>query len=125
MNLPAVPLKLRLAPPLQAPVKPFCPYAADSGRFYLLLLSSFRLRSYSDRSHPAARTNRRVSVVRDTGALSFKAFIGSLPFSPLLVNGFLYLSCTHTRNGSSGKPFSPVRLAWSDQSVHAYRADTG
>ena len=91
--IPAVPLKLRLAPPLQAPVKPFCPYAAGSGRFYLRALSSFRLRSDSCRSLSAARTIRRVSEGRDPDALSFNAFIGSLRFSPLLVNGFLYLFC--------------------------------
>ena len=92
--IPAVPLKLRLAPPLQAPVKPFCPYAAGSGRFYLRSLSSFRLRSDSCRSLPAAHTIRRVSEGRDPDALSFNAFNGSLRFSPLLVNVFLYLFCT-------------------------------
>ena len=91
--------------PFRLSVKPFCPYAADSGRFYLLPLSSFRLRSYSHRSRPAARTVRRVSVLRDSAALSFKAFIGSLRFSPPLVNSrgrfLLFLSCMPERQGRS------------------------
>ena len=140
--------------PFRLSMKPFCPYAAGSGRFYLLSLSSFRLRSDSDRTRPAARTFRRVSVSRDPDTLSFKAFTASLPFSPALVNPRLvpFLFCvkrdgslchilchrgqispvrrfqflrSHRKNGSSGSPFSPNRFTRSDQSVQAYRAVTG
>ena len=60
-------------------------------------LSSFRLWSYSFRALPAACTNRRVSECRVPVALSFKAFMGSLRSSLLIVNSFsrkkLYVCC--------------------------------
>ena len=74
------------------------PLRGSHGKVLLApLLSSFRLWSYSWRALPTACTNRRVSDSRVPVALSFKAFIGSLRSSPLIVNIFsakkLYVCC--------------------------------
>jgi len=72
---PAVPLKLqRFAAPLRLQ-QALCIHAAITGRFYLLSLSSFQLRSYKRLSpYLMACTNRHFSEERNINALFIIAF---------------------------------------------------
>ena len=79
--------------PFRLSVKPFRPYAAGSGRFYLPALSSFRLRSDSLQALPAAHTNRRVSDRRNLFASPSRPLTGVYPFPPSLSTAFLYICC--------------------------------
>jgi len=95
--IPAVPLKLRITPPLMDPIRSAALtrlVREGSTRGFAFFLPA-QERQYPGSSRGSHHPPRLFTPIPVT--LSFKAFMGSLRFSPLLVNSpgakNLYLRC--------------------------------
>ena len=110
ITLPAVPLKLRIAPPLMDPIRSAALTRLVREGSTRFLLSSFRLGSDSIQALPAARTVRRVSESRYLKHSPSRPLTGVYAFPPCLstvFHCFLFVSRNPASVPGSGLPFGP------------------